>query len=285
MRQVVFILSTNYAGSHLLSQLLGAHSSCRSIGELHNYRKYRTRDHDHRDVANEYLSNPAFEGLGELEESQWHERIFHNLAKRGVYASTLIDNSKRPAWARRFVGNRTFECRYVHLLRDPRALVRRWLDTYTTPRTKRRQRVRVIRAAPHLLGTALMGDEILVYAYKWLIANRRITRFLEATNAEPTIVTYRDIAVDTRHALETLMPRLGLAFEPTQLTFGGAMSGTSKRRYATQTKSSTITHDTRWREELSHDQLEMVARDRRIQRYLDSLGLEMAADGLTNAAR
>jgi hypothetical protein len=78
------------------------------------------------------------------------------------------------------------------------------------------------------------------------------------------------------------MPRLGLAFEPSQLKFATAMSGTSKRRYAT---SSMITHDTRWREELSHDQLEMVARDPRIRRYLDSLGLDMAADGLTNVAR
>ena len=39
--RVILILSTPHAGSHLLSQLLGAHSACASIGKLQNFKKFR----------------------------------------------------------------------------------------------------------------------------------------------------------------------------------------------------------------------------------------------------
>lgn len=283
MRKVVFILSTNYAGSHLLSQLLGAHSECRSVGELHNLLKYLTRKDSTRDVDNEYATHPAFDGLAKLEPTHWHLQVFANLAPN-ARVSTLVDNSKRPEWARRFLANGVFECRYVHLLRDPRALVWRWLSTYSTSREKRRQRIRLFRAAPRLLATALSGDDTRVYTYKWLVANERITEFLAGHQSLSSIVTYCDIATDTDRTLTNLMPRLGLEFEPTQLAFGTAMSGTSKRRYAAQMEDSLIARDTRWRDELATKQVEAITSNRDVGRYLGSLGLEMTSEGLSRVA-
>lgn len=38
-KQIVYILSTNYAGSHFLALMLASHSRCASVGEVHQLRK------------------------------------------------------------------------------------------------------------------------------------------------------------------------------------------------------------------------------------------------------
>jgi hypothetical protein len=196
--------------------------------------------------------------------------------------STLIDNSKRTRWAERFVQHTEFVSHYVHLLRDPRALVRRWLTTYTTNDAIRRQRIRLARTAPRLVCVSIRGDDADVYRYKWLVANRRITRFVERFPGRATLITYRDLVVNTRSTLHALMPRLGLEFQPSQLDYGdAAMAGTRKRRYAEMAKESRIELDTRWRDYLSSSQIRAIESDPAVVDYLRSLGVEMVESGLT----
>ena len=282
VRQVVFVLSTNYAGSHLLSQLLGAHSMCRSVGELHNLRKYSLRRNRSDDVESEFGVHPAFDGLVRLPVSAWHSRIFDNLQTDEPRVWTLIDNSKRTVWAVQFVGHREFESQYIHLVRDPRALVRRWLVTYRSGAARRRQRIRLMREAPRFTGVALMGEDADVYRYKWLTSNRRITRFLQRLPARTSIVTYRDLVLETRSTLESLMTRLRLEFEPAQLGYGNAfMTGTRKRRYTSFARESLIELDTRWQHDLSPVQIRAIEDDSAIRRYLGALQIEMTETGLT----
>ena len=285
MPQVVFILSTNYAGSHLLSQLLSAHSACVAVGELHNYRKYRefrTRRDDERNVVDDYETNPMFDGLDALPENARHHHIFENLRARQPAVSTLIDNSKKPAWPRRVGLAGSFDSRFVHLIRDPRALVRRWLSSYATTRVRRRQRIKLARTNPRHLLRACVGSDADVYLYKWLSANRDITRFLEEVDETAPVVTYHDLAVAPHATLQRLMPCWGLDFEPAQLDYGrAAQSGTRKRDYLALAADSGIVFDTRWRNELTAEQRRTIETNREAKQYLARLGIRMTDEGLT----
>lgn len=280
--QVVFILSTNYAGSHLLAQLLGAHPLCRSVGELHNFEKFRARPDGQRNVGNDYASNAAFAGLGEVREDRWHRTIFDNVRALEPRISTLIDNSKKPWWAEKFKTNESFRSTYVHLVRDPRALVRRWLRSYTTARTRRQQRIRLARARPRLLGTSLCGDDVDVYLHKWLVANEEITRFIDRAGQSANLITYHDLVVNTSSSLAALMKVLGLTFDEQQLRYGRAQQmGTYKRDYAALLERSRIELDIRWREELSSEQQRRIETNDAIRAYLARCGLRMTNIGLT----
>ena len=276
---VVFILSTNYSGSHLLAQLLGSHSRCLSIGELHNYSKLRDRLRRDRDIVNDYATNPLFDGLGDRTESQWHARIFENSRAYRPTITALVDNSKRVAWAERFLES-AFDAVYLHLLRDPRAIVSRWLATYDTSRARRSQRRRLARRQPSLVATALLRPIDVVLAQKWVLANAAITEFL-STRSRTAVVLYDELSQRTAPALAALMPTLGLEFEAGQLEYGRvAHAGTLKRAYLGASARSLIAPDLRWRDALPANVIGRIDRSRPILDYLAKIGVELDADGL-----
>lgn len=280
--QVIFILSTNYAGSHLLAQLLGGHPACRSIGELHNYRKYQERPKEHHSVVSDFAENPWFEGLAGKEEEEWHRSILARIQQRVPEIECLVDNSKKVRWGRRFVGMAQFKPHFVHLIRDPRALVHRWARTYADGSSKLSQRFRLIKAHPGYVLPALLGNEYDVYCYKWLAANQEISRFLARVGQAGNIVTYRDLAVETEATLRALMPKVGLDFDQRQLFFGDAEhGGTLKKEYLEQSRRSEIKFDQRWRDALTSADIERITNNRHINRYLHAHGLRLLDDGLT----
>ena len=274
---VIFILSTNYAGSHLLAQLLAAHSRCAGVGELHNYGKFRGRGSRSGNVVDDYRDHPAFADLEGGPVTGWHRLIAERLAADQPGLTHLVDNSKRPEWARRcaVAGDA-----YVHLLRDPRALVSRWLTTYDTDRAMAAQRRRVLRRRPWLLLRGPGAAEVLVE--KWLTANRGIDRFLRHRGPRAQL-TYLDLAREPAATLEHAMPCLGLEFESRQLDYGraGGSLGTRKRDYLTATRASRIEVDLRWQETLGAADRAAVERHSGIRRYLAGHGIRLTADGLT----
>lgn len=277
---VVFVLSTNYAGSHLLAQLLAAHSRCAGVGELHNYRKFRGRGSRSGNVVDEYREHPVFQGLEALPEAQWHARIMARLRAERPGLTHLVDNSKRPDWMRRCSAGRAYP---VYLLRDPRALVSRWLKTFDSPMALAQQRRRVLRRRPWAAGA--YGDAIDLYLEKWLLGNRAISRFLRrrGTGRPVPLVTYRDLTRSTATVLAELMPALGLYYEPRQLDYGARqqVAGTRKRDYLRATRQSMIRIDLRWREHLSRRQLERIERHAGVQRFLRAQRIVMTDEGLS----
>lgn len=274
--KIVFILASNYSGSHLLAHLLSAHSRCAGVGELHNYRKFRERGSRSGNVVDDYLAHPAFAGLENVRIADWHRTVFTRLRETQPGLSHLIDNSKRPAWARRFPGH---DACHVHLLRDPRALVARWLQTYETPQALRSQRWRVLRQRPWSIGS--VSRPVDVYVQKWLLTNQAISRFLAGRGAP--VVTYRDLTLCTRDVLNRLMPRFGLSYEDRQLRYGesGNHLGTRKREYQAAAERSLIEIDLRWRDRLSARDRCRIEHHPGVRRYLAAQGLDMTDDGLT----
>ncbi len=279
--RVVVILAVSRSGSHLLSQLLGAHSRCVSIGELHNYGKFLNRTGSGNVTAG-YADDPLFRGLADAPVRCWHERILANAQRQQPGVTTLIDNSKRAGWLRRLLGVPNLEVIPLHLLRDPRALVRHWQNHYDSARKLRRQRVRLARLAPLQAPALLTCGPTELFVRKWLIRNREITRLLEKAGHSENLVSYHDLATRTEETLTRLMPLLGLSFEPEQLRFGDAQHhGTMKTAYRQANERSEIRLDVRWQSELHPEQARAMVNDPRIRRYLARRGLALASGGLT----
>ena len=278
---VVLILSTPHAGSHLLSQLLGAHSQCISIGELHNYKKFRDRPKE-RNVIDNYSEDPIFADLDQLPRSAWHATVLQRAKQRDPALTTLVDNSKRVQWCAQLRRSNGLDLRPVHLIRDPRALVRYWFRTYTDPRRVRQQRIRHARMAPLSAFHLLTCSELDLYIGKWVIRNKEISDMLGKMRHPENVVSYHDLATRAASELPRVDAFLGLPYERDQLDYGKAeQHGTLKREYQDASEASAITFDTRWTEDLARDQIDYISNHRRILDYLHSIGLELGPRGIT----
>lgn len=278
-KKIVFILSTNYAGSHYLSILLGSNSKAVHIGEIHHLRK------DHRKRNSCYLcgdneSCKLLKGISPHNINSIYDIISSNVDST---IDVLIDNSKKPRWARRFLDNKQYDMKYIHLIRDPRALVRRWSLTYNTFKSKTRQRLRTARRSPLLAANILFASTKRVYMYKWLNQNQQITRFLNKYNLDHQIVTYEDLAKNTHQELKRLAEWAGLKYEPTQIEYWNfEHHGTQKPEYEWIKKQKVTNYiDTRWEEFLTAEDQTHIVNDPHINRYLSQIGVMFTDKGLT----
>lgn len=279
--RAVIILGTNYSGSHLLSHLLSAHPDCLGVGELHRYQQL-VEGSKRAPVVSEYDSSPIFSGLSGVPVEQWYATLSGRFAESERIASpVIIDNSKKVKWARRVASAQDLDLRLVHLIRDPRALVLRWLNTYDTDKRRRTQRLRVAKRVPSRAAQILAGDWVNVFIYKWLRANRQISRFLADSDYPHRTVTYHDMVFDTEPMLQRLMPELGLTFEKCQLMFGEASNfGTTKTAHFESVQQSEIRPDLKWHTQLDPSAAASVVSNGDVVSYLAGMGLRCAEDGL-----
>ena len=147
-------LSTNFAGSHFPSLMLGSHSRAQHVGEVRRlHKRPRTKQ-------------PCFlcEASGECElfrdiDADGLEDLWPTLLSRvEEKILVLIDNSKKPSWAARFLADDRHEKKYIHLVRDPRALIRRWATDYAAWPKRIEQRVTWLRRRPDLLSAMLLAS-------------------------------------------------------------------------------------------------------------------------------
>jgi hypothetical protein len=274
-KTVLYILSTNYAGSHYLSLLLGSNSQAIHLGEV---KRLRFADEARRKracyVCREKPECSLFAGIhpGNLDD------IYATVFSR-TPAAVLIDNSKNTFWARCYLDDGRYAKKYIHLIRDPRALVRRWMLTFTTPKQKLNQRLRVAKESPRRAVPALLGSPATVYLDKWLLRNQEITRFIAENDLDSIVTTYEDLATNTAGELTRLCDWIGLKFEPPQMDYWSFQHhGTQKKDYA-GTKERLF--DLRWKEFLKPAVAAKITRYRPVNDYLKSLSLRFTDNGLT----
>jgi hypothetical protein len=277
-RTLIFVLSTNFAGSHYASLLLGSHSKLAHVGEAKRIRK----NHSRKPVCNvcgDIDHCRLFTGCSADHVDQLFDRIFENL---GPAVEGLVDNSKQPRWANLFLEQDRYDLRFVHLIRDPRALVRRWSLGNPTLRRKLRKRLLFMRQAPRFAWRVAFSRQPTMYLYKWLAQNQAITRFLAKNDLEHRVVTYEDLARNPARELEPLMKWLGHKFEPDQIEYWKfEHHGSQKLEYEWVKKEQVRFFDTRWREQLPPGVSAYVMEHRAVNRYVAQLGLRLTDDGLT----
>jgi hypothetical protein len=280
-KKVLFILSTNYAGSHYLSLLVGSHSRATHIGEIHRFRNEQI----HKEPCfscGDYRKCPVFRGIEPGRIHDIHETVFRNLRPE---IDLLVDNSKKSSWAANFIGHAAFESRLIHLIRDPRALIRRWDMGYDTPGKRWHQRQKLLRRMPGRAISILTARPRLLYVYKWLEQNRRFTDFLGRNRLEHQLMTYRDLATNTAAEVEGLMKWLGLKFEPGQIEYWNfEHHGTQKSEYEWIKQKKGSYFDTRWKSYLTEQEQLQIIEHPLVQRYLAELNICANDEGLTKLA-
>ena len=271
-KQIVYILSTNYAGSHFLALQLGSHSRCASIGELHHFRRKKT---DHKACYQCPTDDecPVFAGVREKPVRSFYPTIFQNLLAYDGAITTVIDNSKKVRWARRFVDMPGYTKKYIHLIRDPRALVRRWMITFNE-KEKRKMRLKTARRCWRHTWDILTGDEANVYIWEWLYENQQITKFIQSNKLDAKIVTYRDLALEPDRILSDLMAWLGCDYEPNQKNYSDFMHhGSGKRALSHVDKSMDEKADQKWKAFLDVQTQQRIYSHPIVNRYLKDMGV------------
>jgi len=273
-KTVVHILSTPYAGSHYLSLLLGSNSGAIHLGELFHLQK----GIQGAKAGLTYHSSSVLDGIGPNDIRQVYEIISGRV---GPEIKVLVDNSKKISWSERFLDQPEFPQCYVHLIRDPRALVRRY-ELRSRWRKVMRYRFKIFRRLPALRGSIFLTPEPMVWAYTWLLQNQEISAFFRRHQANWQLVTYRDLACQAGAEIERLMQWLGLTYEPGQLEYWNFEHiGTQKANYEWVKQQKTNYFDLRWQTDLPKPIQDRIVRDPHIGRYLEGLGLRMVDNGLT----
>jgi len=276
-KKILGILSCNYSGSHFLSLMLGSHSQMAHIGELKNMIKpHKPPCH----ICGDSADCSIFHDL----HGQPREDLYRILFERfGPETRILVDASKKPTWFKPLVTrcSSSYDFYFIHLVRDPRALLRRWLLTYDTPRAKRQQLIRQCRRAPwELLRYRHDFEQLLLD--KWLAANRKIDAFIRQSGRPQLLTTYESVARHSADELGRIMEWVGLPFEPSQIEYWRFdHHGTQKKDYEWIKQDKTSGHfDVRWQTYLSEEQIHKTTSHPGINAYLDECGLQFGPDGL-----
>jgi hypothetical protein len=275
-KRIVYILSTNFAGSHFLSLLLGSNSRALHVGELFQL----GRPPQKRKLREVFLKeNRVLDGIGPDNIGQVYDIIFSRIDPK---IEVLVDTSKIVrGWAERFVNDDRYGRLYVHLIRGPRALVRRYLLRKGLKR-QLHYRWKLLRSWSQLKPLAEWSPTPTLWLYRWLLENQRITAFIRAHRLNATLVTYCDLAKETEAEVRRLTEWIGLTYEPGQLEYWNCEHiGTEKRGYEWIKEQKTRYFDLRWKTELPLELQEQIRRDRLVNEYLGELGLRFADEGLT----
>jgi len=275
-KTIVYILSTNYAGSHYLSLLLGSHSRAKHLGEVKMLRKYSEEGSFGFDGR--LIRGSILQGIGPENIQDAYEIIFSRVSSE---TDLLVDASKTVRWARQFLKDQRYEKRYIHLIRDPRAILRRNLKASSFFKQLRR-RWWLFQEYPSLRGSIYFKPESYVWAYLWLRTNQEISRFLQEHQLPHLLVTYKDLATNPAVEVRRMMEWLGATYEPAQLEYWNFDHiGTEKRSYDSVKEQKKSYFDLRWQKEIPPDIQAGIAADPLINQYLDSLGIRFTPEGLT----
>jgi len=284
-KQIVFVLSTNYAGSHFLALQLASNSRCTSLGEFHRFKRRGARRRQACSICADDQRCPVFRDLADTPIAELYDRVFENLAQLDAGIVCGIDNSKKPDWAGRFLELEGYDMRYVHLIRDPRALVRRWMLCYESPQAKAKVRRLMARRCWRRGFSILCGSEANVYVNKWVFQNRRISAFLASNALDATVLTYRDLVHAPEQTLAALMEWLGHPYEPEQLEYWRFRHhGSQKPQYMKKPDTAKY-HDLRWKTFLDAETLAGIENHPQVRQYLDTMQITMLEDGLTLGAK
>jgi len=260
---VLFILSANYSGSTWLALLLGSHSQSFYVGELN--KMFHDEPAPCRLCEEKGETCPVFYDVAATKAKHIHGLVFARTGKK-----VLVDNSKTIAWSRKFLAENQFERKYVHLLRDPRAIA------YSLQ----------LRQRPSDISD-------------WIAKNLEIRGFLRQNELDYRVITYNELAERADATLAQLCQWQNLAFEPNQKEYwnvehhGPGRNGAtaafldhyvpSDEQFYAATKQTQF-HDLRWKEKLNEQTRKAIVRDAQLKIFLQEFELEFSENGLDRKA-
>ena len=179
--KVVFVLSHIYSGSTWLSLLLGSHSKAFYLGEINKL--YSRSDFMSCSLCDEMDRDCTY--FNDVKNIYYVD--IHNAIAERTNAQVLIDNSKRIKWSRKLLRDDRYEHKYIHIVKDPRAIY------YSLLKRNRPADVE-----------------------HWAKRNMEIGRFLNEFSLDKITLPYNVLAENLDTSLTRLDQWLDLTFEPEQ---------------------------------------------------------------------
>lgn len=277
MKKLIFILSSNYSGSHFFSLLLGSHSRGEHLGELKNI--YKSHDAVSCYICEDLGNCRLYHDIKECPKLDLYKELFSRVDDKIEF---LVDISKKSEWYANFIPNNEYDIRLIHLVRDPRALARRWLMRFDEKQIGPRERIKQVRKNPLKIGRLLFGDLLTVCIYKWISQNRKIADFIKSTGLPTRMVTYKELALHSDETLTDICEWIGVDYEPEQKDYWNfEHHGTQKKEYTwVKEKGCTQFFDQRWREFLTESQIGKIENNRDLQALLKQFSLTFSPEGL-----
>ena len=266
-RTVVFILSSRRSGSNWVGYVLGSHSRSAFLGEFYRGWSPEKRRPCTYCQAQGLSACKLLSGFEDVPEANAFDFAFSRLKRKKV----LVDCSKRPTWAAQFLANRDFDCKFIHLVRDPRGF-------YCSEK----------RRLPPELWPELIP--------KWIRQNVKIHRFITKSNVPAQIVFYDQLAKNPEIGFKKLFDFVGLKFKRGALEYwnfahhGFAANGASSLVLASldnvteepcvltgddafyQARRNSLFHDQRWEEQLSSAEIAAIEGTSELSDVLERLG-------------
>ena len=257
--------------------MLGSHSSAGYVGEV---KRLVRKPEKACYICQDQPSCELLGGIGIANLPDLYRILY---ARMEGTKTLLVDNSKKTSWAARYLALASeFDLRFVHLIRDPRALVRRWHQNQLSLMKGFRYRKRGALHYPLRAVDVFFKPLHFAYALRWLRQNEEITQFLAKHKLNHQIVTYRDLATTPDQQLKNLMGWLDLEYEPAQRNYWNfAHHGTQKKDYVSNNSDLEGYIDLRWQDDLSAQVQTEVIQLAEVQRYLASIHLNLLDDGLS----
>lgn len=281
-KKLVFILSSNYSGSHFLSLMLGSHSRGVHVGELKNV--YKEGGFDKCYVCEGDADCELFLGINEQKKTDLYDFLFSRVDGNTTF---LVDASKKPRWFKDYLNIEDYDVYLIHLVRDPRALARRWLMRFSEKNTGFRERVKQIRKNPMKIFKLLFCNELTVCIYKWISQNREIACFIEESGYPNKRVAYKDLAINTDQALADVCEWIGLEYEPAQKEYWQfPHHGSQKEEYQwIKSQGGGTYFDQRWKSYLKPSQVWRIENHKELNAFLGSINMDFSEEGLEHVAQ
>jgi len=275
-KTLVFIMSSNYSGSHFLSLLLGSNSKSIHVGEVKNFFRENYNCH----VCGDTGACDLFKGLENAPKSELYSTLFDR-APEGT--EVIVDNSKKIGWVKQFLFlKQNYNIKIIFLLRDSRALSRRWAIRELSQWERLRVRLKSARRFISSAFDILFSDPVYAYIYKWLEQNQRISAFFKNSGIDYRVVTYREVAYEKQKTLKELTEFIGLEYEEEQIDYWKfEHHGTQKPQYEWIKKQQDSTHvDLRWKEFLTEKQQATILDSTHLRNFFSELNIDMGEEGL-----
>jgi len=281
-KKLIFILSSNYSGSHFLSLLLGSNTKAEHLGELKNLYKGQSEARCYK--CNNLNSCDLFSGVDRMPKKDLYEELFLRVNEE---VEVLIDASKKPKWFKDFVGDVRYDVRLIHLIRDPRALARRWLMRFEEKNIGLRERIKQWRKRPYKLFLFIFCDLLTICIYKWVSQNMEIASFVRKSGLPSKVITYRELALETDSILGDICKWVDIEYEPQQKRYWEfSHHGTQKHEYEwVREQGGAQIFDQRWKSYLNKEQIERVENGRVIKDLLGELSLNICTEGLESVQK
>jgi hypothetical protein len=270
--KLIFVLSSPHSGSTWVGYVLGSTSKSAFLGEF-----YRAWD-DQARVPCTLCATRGLDACSVLHGAELLPDIdAFRFAARRTGASVLVDNSKTTSWAAKFINSPELDCRFVHVLKDPRG----WIASM-----KRRHEITL--------------DDALA---EWRRQNASFANFARLAGPKATTVCYDLLALRAKPSWKRLFRFCGLPFEEQALRYwetehhGFAANGASDALVKTvagqppshfqtgddvfyERNSQQEFYDDRWRESLTKQEQENIQNDQHVQKLLARLGYRLTRAGI-----